>query len=116
MAGMSDGQRQRSLDECGGCERLWVVAQVLPGCGIHFFGVEAQDRPAIQQLLEQLDGLSCASALSESLDQPEGAGQERALDAGETITSWGISVEQGAAGSQIPAYGIDRSADPRRTG
>ena len=58
-----------------------VVAEMFPGRGVHFLGVQAQRAGSVQQFGEQVEGLAPAAFERQRFNQPEGTGQERALGA-----------------------------------
>src|SRR5215207_7109531 len=96
---VSEGES--GLDEGGVGQRLRVVAEVLACLRVHLFGVQTQWAGAVQQFGEQVDGLAPAVVKCQRLHHPEGTGQEGAFGAWQSVTSWRVSVEQGALGTQL---------------
>ena len=77
-------------------ERLWIVAEVIAGHGIEFFGEEAERARELNEGSEAIGCFVDAGRSGERLDQPERARQECALGASESVMTGRIPVKERA--------------------
>src|SRR4029453_15755429 len=106
--------RQGGLDEGGVGEGLGVVAEVGVGGGVELLGQEAEGVGEVEEVVEQLGRFVDTACGGEGLDQPEGAREEGAFGAGQAVLAGWVAVQQGAAGAELVAYGLDGGPDSRR--
>src|SRR4029450_4898821 len=112
IAGVADGEG--GLDEGGVGEGLGVVAEVAVGGGVDLLGEEAERVGEVEEVVEQLGRLVDPAGAGEGLAQPERAGKEGAFGAGEAVLAGRVAVQQGAAGAELVAHGLDGGPDPER--
>ena len=107
-------QFQRAHDEGEVAEGLRRVAQLPAGLDAPLLAEEPDVVAQRQQALEQLPGLVAPASPDQGLDQPEGAGQEHPLLAGQPVIALCRQVAaQEAVVRQLALDRVDGSDDAR---
>src|SRR5207248_3840941 len=103
-------ERNGGLNECGVCQRLWEVADLIARCRIDLFREQTECARTTEQVLEHALTVVNLVESRERLHQPERARRESALRALKAIRTGCVSVQERPAGGEFPADGADGAA------